>query len=88
MKTLKIDHLNIRLRGVSPQDARSCSADLGRELLLRLSRQKGLSKQLNGKKIKNINVGVVEITRAVQPTELRRIIAHGTAKAIGSIKEK
>lgn len=88
MKNLNIDCLNIRLRGVPLQDVRKCSADLGKELVLRFSQQKDFPKQLNGKRIENINAGVVKIACGNQPTELRRIIAHRTARTIGSIKVK
>ena len=88
MKTLEIDQLKIRLRGVSPENVRACSADLGRELLLRFRAQNDFLQKMNGKRINNIDAGVAEVTKGAQPSDLLEIIANRTAEAIGFIKNK
>jgi hypothetical protein len=80
---IEIDHLQIRLKGVTPESARSAVSDLGRELLGQLGR-----KQVQGHgrtdNIEHMDAGAVRLMSGATAFELRRAIAGRIAASIDS----
>ncbi len=85
MTGIKIDRLKIRLRGISPQVARSLAEGLGHELLGQLARQQGLLKAKRTNNISKIDSGAFQASRDTSPSDLRRIIA---GRIVGAIESK
>ena len=79
MDSIEIDRLEIRVRGVSPEVARSAVAGLGDEVLDLLAQRSG---EGAARKVGRIELGRLETARGVGPSELRRAIA---ARVVGSI---
>lgn len=79
MDSVEIKRLEIRLRGVSPEVARSAVAGLGNEVLGLLAERSG---EGAARKVGSIELGRLETARGASPSELRRAIA---ARVVGSI---
>jgi hypothetical protein len=86
-RTIGIDHLEIRLNGVTPESARAVAGDLGSELLGQLARQQDQGHARTGR-IDRLNAGAVSLTSSATPSELRRTIAGRVAVSINSTPRK
>ena len=79
MDSVEIDRLEIRMRGVPPEVARSAVAGLGNEVLGLLAQRSG---EVTPRKVGSVDPGRFEAARGASSTELRRAIA---ARVVGSI---
>ncbi len=82
MDSVKVDRLEIRVKGVSPEVARSAAAGLGNEMLSRLSERSGPPREEAAKRVGRIDLGTLEAVRGASSSDLRRAIA---ARVVGSI---
>lgn len=82
MDSVKVGRLEIRLKGVSPDVARSAVAGLGHEVLNRLSERSGPRREQGARTVDRIDLGRLETVRGASPSDLRREIA---ARVVGSI---
>ena len=83
-RSIDIDRLNIRLKGVSPEAARAAVGDLGRELMGQLTTpRQGPGGERSGN-IGHVDSGTVQIASGNTPSELRRAIARRIAVSINS----
>ena len=83
-RSINIDRLEIRLKGVSPQLARAAVDNLGHELLGQLSAPAFLSGRKRTGKIDHVDSGAFQLSSAT-PSELRHTI---TGEIAASIKSK
>ena len=81
---INIERLEIRLRGISPELARSAVRGLGQTLLGELSPAQNLSGDKRAIKIGNIDPGTVHLAAGTRPNELRSAIAGSIAASIKS----
>ena len=79
---IKIDKLNLRLRGISSVVARDLITLLGVELTRHLSNQRDVLNGKRGVNIDNINSGKLEISGDKNAANLRRMTAERIASAI------
>jgi hypothetical protein len=79
MQSVKVDRLEIRLKGTSPGVARSAAAGLGNEVLGQLSKRSGPSEK---KPAKTIDLGTLETVRGTRSSDLRRAIAARIVESI------
>ncbi|MGH7901619.1 MAG: hypothetical protein ACRENZ_07765 [Thermodesulfobacteriota bacterium] len=79
---IKIDRLNLRLRGVSSVVARDLISGLGVELMRRLSDQRDVLKGKRGVKLDNLDTGKLKVNGDKNPTGLRSMTAERIAGAI------
>jgi hypothetical protein len=87
MKNIKVDRIGIRLKGISPQLARSTAAGLGNELIEQLGKQSGLLKKKGVINIRNIDTGMFKTSKDTGSSGLRRMIAGRIAESIASRKQ-
>lgn len=85
MANVKIDRLEIRLKGISPQTARSAVTGLDSELLTQLARRQKLLNEYHTMYIDTIDSGTFRSARNSTSSELRRTIA---CKIVESITAK
>ena len=83
MDSYKVDRLEIRVKSVPPEVARSAVAGLGSEVLSRLSERPGLPRGASPKNIDRIDLGTLEAARGAGSADLRREIAARVAGSIG-----
>lgn len=81
---IKIDRLNLRLKGVSSVVARDLISGLGVELMRHLSDQRDVLKGKCGVNIDNLDSGKLKINGDKNPTKLRRMTAERITSAIVS----
>jgi hypothetical protein len=81
MDSVEINRLEIRVRGVSPEVARSAVAGLGNEVLGQLAER---SAEVAARKVGRIDLGKLETVRGARPSELRRAIAARVVRSITS----
>lgn len=81
---ITIDRLGIRLKGVSPQVARSLVSGLGHELLRQLAKQPGLLKEKSSMNIEKIDSGTLKTGKGTSSSDLRSTIAGRVANSIAS----
>ena len=84
MKSVKVDRLEIRLKGISPEVARSSAAGLGNEVLGQLSERPGQLPKGPAKTIGRIDSGTLETAQGTCSSDLRRVIAARVVKSITS----
>jgi hypothetical protein len=84
-RSININRLEIRLRGISPLAARLAVNDLGHELLGRLSDVPGLSGGGRTVRVDKIDAGVGSIAAGGGPDKLRGTIA---SQITASVKSK
>ena len=81
-RSISIDRLDIRLKGVSPQSARTAVGDLGRELLSQLATARHPPGRRQTGNIVHVDSGTIQLASGTAPSELRRTIAARIAAAI------
>lgn len=81
---VNIDWLEIRLRGISPEIARSAVNGLGQDLLGRLSSGRGLSLSDQPIDISRIDPGTLRVAKGATPDQLRNAIGERIATSIRS----
>ena len=84
MKSVKVDRLEIRLKGISPEVARSAATGLGNEVLGQLSERPRPLPKGPAKTIGRIDLGTLETVRGTGSSGLRRAIAAEIVKSITS----
>ncbi len=84
MKSVKVDRLEIHLKGVSSEVARSAVAGLGNEVLGQLSKQSGPTQKKLPKHVERVDVGTLKTARGTSSSELRRAVAIRIARSITS----
>lgn len=82
--SIKIDRLEIRLKGISSEMARGASAGLGHELLRQLAAQVDRSKERHAIKINQIDAGAFRPSEATSSSDLRQMITSKIAGVIAS----
>jgi hypothetical protein len=80
-RNVSIDRLQIRLRGVSSQSARSAVKDIGAELLGQLATP-GVLAKAHRRAIGKIEAGKFSVPPGTAPSELRELIARRIAESI------
>ena len=86
-RSIAIDRLAIRLKGVSPEVARAAAGGLGRALLSRLAAAPpGSGRQRSGD-IERVDSGAVQLASHTTPSELRTTIADRIATSIDATPE-
>ncbi|HEV7389309.1 MAG TPA: hypothetical protein VGN73_11920 [Gemmatimonadaceae bacterium] len=85
-RSIGIDRLEIRLKGVAPHTVRAAVGDLGHELLGRLARQSPGPERTGS--IDHLDSGTVSLASEPTPPQLRRTIADTIAASINSIPRK
>ena len=84
MKSVKVDRLEIRLKGISPEVARSAATGLGNEVLGQLSERPRPLPKGPAKTIGRIDSGTLETAQGTGSSDLRRVIAARVVKSITS----
>jgi len=82
--SIKIDRLEIRLKGVSPQAARVTFAGIGNELMEQLAKQQNLLKGEHTAFIEKIDSGTMKIEGNTNSSDRRRLVASRIANSVGS----
>jgi hypothetical protein len=82
--SIKIDRLEIRLKGVSPQAARVTFAEIGNELMEQLAKQQNLLKGEHAAYIEKIDSGTMKIEKNTNSSDLRKLVAARIANSVGS----
>jgi hypothetical protein len=83
---IKIERLEIRLKGVSAERARAAVANLGSELMHELAAAQTFGRKGDGRSIKiaRIDSGTNALSAGeMSPAELRRLIVRRIAASIG-----
>jgi hypothetical protein len=84
MKDIKIDRVEIRLKGISPQMARSSISGLGHELLEKLAEEHTLFKQRRSVNINKIDSGTFQTSGHTGSSDLREMIVNRIVESITS----
>ncbi len=79
---IKIDRLEIRLRGISPQVARTLISGMEDELLRQFVSHRDILKEKRTIHIEKIELGTLKAQGDTRPSELQRTVA---SKIIGSV---
>ncbi len=79
---VRIDRLNLRLSGLSPEAARRLATDLGPALRSQLSRIDPMLGRAADTKFTAINLGNVRLQKGAGPGEIKATAARAVAKAI------
>ena len=82
MTHINIDHLEIRLKGIPPDVARSTVAGLGSELAMGLMKQMENNPGKNSSIFKTLDAGSLKINAPADQNILRRAIAEHVAAAV------
>ena len=82
MPTIKIHHLKIHLKSISPQSARNLADGLGTELIAQLADQQHLPKEPHT--ISSIDAGTLTTQRNTTHTDMRRQAARRITESITS----
>ena len=82
MPTIKIHHLKIHLKSISPQSARNLADGLGTELMTQLADQQHLPKDPHA--ISSIDAGTIQTRGKSTPTDMRRQAARRITESITS----
>ena len=82
MKSVKVDQLEIHLKGVSPEVARSTVAGLGNEVIGQLSEQPGPLRGKSPKVTARIDLGALGTVRGASSSDLRRALASRIVESI------
>lgn len=82
MQTIKIHHLKIHLKSVSPQSARNLADGLGNEIIAQLADQQHLPEETHA--ISNIDAGTLTTQGKINPTDMRRQAARRITESITS----
>ncbi|MCD4768153.1 MAG: hypothetical protein K8R34_16830 [Methanosarcinales archaeon] len=80
MPTIKIHHLKIHLKSISPQSARNLADGLGTELIAQLADQQHLPKEPHA--ISSIDAGTLTTQGKTTPTDIRRQAARQITESI------
>ena len=83
-RRIDVDRLEIRLKGVSPESARTAVGDLGRELLSQLAAPRQDRGDQRTGSVDRVDSGTVRLASGATSSELRSTIAGRIAAAIRS----
>jgi hypothetical protein len=84
MPGIRIDRLEVRLRGVSPGLVRASSEGLGNEVLEQLIRERLFLNEKPGSEINRIDPDALKISMDESPSDLRRMIAGRIVESIST----
>lgn len=84
MPGIRIDRIEVRLRGVSPGLVRASSEGLGNEVLEQLIRERLFLNEKPGGKINRIDPDALKISMDESPSDLRRMIAGRIVESIST----
>ncbi|MGZ8844566.1 MAG: hypothetical protein ACXW18_12945 [Pyrinomonadaceae bacterium] len=84
-RSIEIDRLELRLKGISPEAARAAADGLGQELLQRLASLPDAGTKKGVHRIGEIDSGALKLSNGTSSGELRNAIAQ---KISGSIQSK
>lgn len=82
MPAIRIDRVEVHLRGVSPGLVRASSEGLGNEVLEQLIRERLFLNEKTGSKINRIDPDPLKISMDESPSDLRRMIAGRIVESI------
>lgn len=88
MSKIRIDRLEIRLKGVSAQTARDLTTGLGAEIVRQLSGREAWPRNGGATHIDEIHVPPIRSFERNSPSTLRRMIGDSVAGAIVSASEE
>ena len=81
-RSISIDRLEIRLKGISAETARAATNDLGRDILGQLASQRNLAGGVRA--VKKVDAGTVQLSGETRANDLRSMIARKVAASIKS----
>jgi hypothetical protein len=84
VQSVRIDRLEIHLKGIPSTVARSAVTGLDNELLDQLSKQPELLQKRHAGTIGRIDLGTMQAARGVSPSDLRRAVATRVAASLTS----
>jgi hypothetical protein len=84
-RSIEIDRLELRLKGISPEAARAAADGLGQDLLQRLASLPDAGAKKGVHRIGEIDSGALKLSKGTSPGALRNAIAQ---KIAGSIQSK
>lgn len=83
-RNIRIERLEVRLRGVAPEPARAAVRGLGRELAERLGEPQNSRGGAKAVRIVGIDAGTSRLPDRTGASELRSVIAHRVAASIAA----
>ena len=84
MRGIKIDRLEIRLKGIPPEVVRDSVTGLGNELLAKISKQGSLLRERRAVKINRIDSGTLQTSGDTNFSDLRGMIINRIVESIAS----
>lgn len=84
MQSVRIDRLEIHLKGIPSVVARSTAAGLGDELLDQLFRQPQSLPRKHAANIDRIDLGTLQAARGASPSDLRKEVAARVVTSLTS----
>jgi hypothetical protein len=81
-RSISIDRLEIRLKGISAETARAATNDLGRDILGQLASQGNRAGGIRA--VNKVDAGTVQLSGETRAGELRNMIARKVAASIKS----
>jgi hypothetical protein len=81
-RSISIDRLEIRLKGISAETARAATNDLGRDILGQLSSLRNPAGGIRA--VNKVDAGTVQLAGETRASELRNMIARKVAASIKS----
>jgi hypothetical protein len=86
-RSVGIERLEVRLKGIAAESARTAMGGLASELLGQLARQESSGRERIGN-VDHLDSGTVRLPSEATPSELRRTIASRIAVSINSTPQK
>ncbi len=84
MPNIRINRIEVRLRGVSPRLARASAEGLGNEILDQVTRERLFQNEKPGPRISRIDTDALNICMDESPPDLRRMIAGRIVESIST----
>jgi len=82
MKHVKIERLNLRLRGVSPHNARAAVNGLGLEILSQLADQRSNTQVSGSHRLDELHIGKIRLNQHASLITIRTRLAREIGNAI------
>jgi hypothetical protein len=85
---ISIDKINIRLKGVSPQETRIVSNGLGNQILQVLSESPSLQSKSIPQSIVTLEAGTIQTSRDTSPDTIKKRIAAQISHSLRTVSQK
>lgn len=86
-RSIRIDQIHVRLRGVSPEAARLAVSRLGPELLARLACERGAWPAPAPERIASVQASAASVSRSATPEQLRTAAVESCVSAVRTALE-